>query len=55
MNKHPNYNTGSQCEFRADGKLRGGVVLEDRGDSYLLGYHGPHYREIILNKTKVKL
>jgi len=55
MKEHKNYDTGCLCEFHADGKLRGGVILEDRGNNYLLGYHGPRYREITRVKTEVKL
>lgn len=54
MKEHKNYESGQGCEFRADGKLRGGVVLEDLGAEFLLGYHGPEYMQIILDKNAVK-
>ena len=63
MKEHPNYENGDRCEFRADGKLRGGKVLEQLCDvtilggqnAYSVGYYGPGYREIILPKNKVTI
>jgi hypothetical protein len=43
------------CEFKANGKLRGGTIIQDLGNDYLIEYHSPHKTKIILNKLKVKL
>ena len=52
MKEHKNYNSGVSCEF-SDGKKRGGRILKDLGNSYLIGYYGIKYREIIIPKSKV--
>jgi len=53
MREHYNYESGLQCSFRADGKLRGGVILEEKEGLALVGYYGRKYKEKWIDKTKI--
>jgi len=50
-----NYEKGRDCEFRADGKLRGGKIVGERNGKYIIIYNCPNQREIELDKQKVKI
>ena len=49
------YYKGQDCEFRADGKLRGGKIIREVRDDYFIVFHAPKYREITLSRDKVKI
>ena len=50
-----NYEKGRDCEFRADGKLRGGKIVGEKNRKYIIIYNCPNQRKIELFKGKVKI
>ena len=49
------YSNGKDCEFRANGKLRGGKIIKETANYYRVSYHGPKYQEITLAKCDVRI
>ena len=47
------YREGIDCEFKLDGKLRGGKIVAETKGSYKVVCHSPCYRRIELPKNEV--
>jgi len=47
------YREGIDCEFKLDGKLRGGKIVGETKDGYEVVCHSPNYRKIELPKNEV--